>query len=188
MANCVDLLAGINASCEALNKVGGANKRVWIGQLSQTEGYTLNANGEIETITMGQDASSNDYTLKKFTGKKNKNNGTYELTAGDNVNTFNTSAILEVFHYTQGEREALENLINADDVFVIFQTDAGQVEVFGIDEGLNASAGTGGTGVNLQDKTSFTLTLSGEQRKLPYLFNNGGTLATSISYLDSISE
>lgn len=185
---CVDLIEGITASCEALNKVGGVNKRVYIGQLSQLDGYTKNVSGEIETITMADDASGNPYTLKKFTGKKNKNNGTYELTAGENVNTFNTSAILEVFHYTQAEREALVALINADDVFVIMQTDAGQVEAFGIDEGLNASAGTGGTGVNLQDKTSFNLTLSGEQRKLPYLVNNGGTLATTITYLNSISE
>jgi hypothetical protein len=185
---CVDLLAGIAASCDALNKVGGVNKRVWIGQLSQITGYSQDANGNIETITMDTDASSNPYTLKKFTGKKNKNNGTYELTSGDNVNTFNTSFNLEVFHYTQEDRENLEALINADDVFVVAQTDAGQIEVFGIDEGLNASAGTGGTGTNLQDKTSFTLTLSGEQRKLPYLFLNGGTLATSITYLDGISE
>jgi hypothetical protein len=185
---CIDLLNGIAASCDALNKVGGVNKRLWIGQLSQVTGYTQDAHDFINTITMGQDASSNPYTLKQFTGKKNKNNGTYELTAGENVNTFNTSFNLEVFHYTPEDRANLEALINADDVFVIAQTDAGQIEVFGIDEGLNASAGSGGTGVNLQDKTSFTLTLSGEQRKLPYLFLNGGTLATSITYLDGISE
>lgn len=185
---CIDLLSGINASCDALNKVGGVNKRVWIGQLSQVTSYDTDANGYIDTITMADDASSNPYTLKKFVGKKTKNSGTYELTAGENVNTFNTSFNLEVFHFTPEDRTNLEALINADDVFVIAQTDAGQIEVFGIDEGLNASAGSGGTGVNLQDKTSFTLTLSGEQRKLPYLFLNGGTLAASITYLDGISE
>ena len=185
---CIDLLNGINASCDALNKVGGVNKRVWIGQLSQITGYTLDGDGYVETITMDADASNNDYTLKKFTGKKNKNSGTYELTAGENVNTFNTSFNLEVFHFTPDDRENLEALINADDVFVIAQTDAGQIEVFGIEQGLNASAGSGGTGVSLQDKTSFTLTLSGEQMNLPKLFLNGGSLATSITYLDGISE
>jgi len=184
---CIDLINGIEASCDALNKVGGANKRVWIGQLSQVTGYTTDVDGFVDTITMDTDASGNDYTLKVFSGKKSKNSGTYELTAGENVNTFNTSFNLEVFHFTPEDRENLEALINADDVFVVTQTDAGQIEIFGIDEGLNASAGSGGTGVNLQDKTSFTLTLSGEQRKLPYLFLNGGSLATSITYLDGIS-
>jgi len=185
---CIDLLNGITASCEALNKVGGVNKRVWIGQLSQLSSFDTDVDGYIDTITMATDASSNDYTLKKFSGKKNKNSGTYELTAGENVNTFNTSFNLEVFHYTPEDRSNLEALINADDVFVLTQTDAGQIEVFGIEQGLNASAGSGGTGVGLQDKTSFTLTLSGEQMNLPKLFLNGGTLAASISYLDGISE
>lgn len=185
---CVDLLNGITASCSALNKVGGANKRVWIGQLSQLASYTTDGDGYIDDVTMGQDASSVDYTLKKFVGKKNKNSVTYEVTAGENVNTYNTSLTIEVFHYTPEDREAIEALVNADDVFAFVQTDAGQIEAVGIDLGLNASAGSGGTGVNLQDKTSMTLTLSGEQMTLPKLFLTGGTLAASIAYLDAISE
>jgi len=59
--------------------------------------------------------------------------------------------------------------------------------VFGIDLGLNASALSGGTGTLLNDKTSTTLTLSGEQTSMPKLFLNGGTLAASITYLDNIS-
>jgi len=82
----------------------------------------------------------------------------------------------------------LEGLVNADDLFVIAQTDAGQIEVFGIDLGLNAASGSGGTGTNLQDKTSFTLVLSGEQMNLPKLFDSGSGLAASIVALDAISE
>lgn len=187
MAECVDLLEGLEASCNALNKVGGVKKRVWVGQLSQldTVPYTTDVDGYIDTIDFA--LASPAYGLHKFSGKKTKNNGTYELTAGENVNTFNTSAILVLYHYTPADREAIENLVGADDLFVLFETEAGQIEVFGITQGLNASAGTGATGVGLQDDTAFTLTLSGEQLALPKLFLNGGTLADSITYLDGIS-
>ena len=187
MADCVDLLEGLDPSCNALNKVGGVKKRVWIGQISQlgTVPYTTDADGYVDTIAFA--TASPAYGLHKFIGKKSKHNGTYELTAGDNVNTFNTSAILVLYHYTPADREAIENLVNADDLFALFETEAGQIELFGITQGLNASAGTGATGVLLQDNTAFSLTLSGEQLSMPKLFLNGGTLADSITYLDGIS-
>jgi hypothetical protein len=94
---------------------------------------------------------------------------------------------LVLYHYTPADREAIENLVNADDLFALFETEAGQIELFGITQGLNASAGTGATGVLLQDNTAFSLTLSGEQLSMPKLFLNGGTLADSITYLDGIS-
>lgn len=187
MAECIDLLEGLDASCNALNKIGGVKKRVWVGQLSQLAAvpYTTDSDGYVDTIAFA--TASPTYGLHKFVGKKSKHNGTYELTAGDNVNTFNTSAILVLYHYTPDDRSAIENLINADDLFCLFETEAGQIELFGITQGLNASAGTGATGVALQDSTAFTLTLSGEQLSMPKLFLNGGTLADSITYLDGIS-
>jgi hypothetical protein len=187
MADCIDLLEGLDASCDALNKVGGVKKRVWVGQLSQlgTTPYTEDADGYVDTISFA--LASPTYGLHKFVGKKSKHSGTYELTAGDNVNTFNTSAILVLYHYTPADRSAIENLINSDDLFALFETEAGQIELFGITQGLNASAGSGATGVALQDSTAFTLTLSGEQLAMPKLFLNGGTLADSITYLDGIS-
>lgn len=181
MATCIDLLQGLDPSCFALNKAGGVNKRVWIGQLSQLAGYTTDGNGYITNISL------NSYeTLYKFVGKRDKNSGMYEGTIGENVNTFNQSVTLELYHGSPTERNAIAELYNADDVFCFLETNAGQIEVFGIDLGLNASALSGGTGTLLNDKTSTTLTLSGEQKTMPKLFMSVD-LATSISYLDSIS-
>ena len=64
----------------------------------------------------------------------------------------------------------------------------GKIEIYGLDKGLEASALAGGTGVALQDDNGITLTLSGEQTKLPEFFLVGGALATSVAYLDNISE
>lgn len=184
---CVDLVDGLEISCNAENKVGGINKRVYIGQLSQldTVPFTTDADGNIDEINFA--TASPAYGLHKFTSRKDKQSGTYELAPGENINIYETAVNLELFHYTQEDKDVIMQLVNADDVFVVVQNNAGQMEVFGIEEGLNASAGSGGTGVLLNDKTSFSLTLSGGQKKLPYVFLNGGTLATSISYLDGIS-
>lgn len=188
MASCVELVQGINPSCEALNKVGGVKKRVWIGQLNQISAYSLNASGYINTISMANDPSGNPYELKKFIGRKSKNSIKSSITAGDNINTFKQEVMLMLYHFTPEDREAIESLVNADDLFVIAETESGQIEVLGIDEGLNCSAGEGGSGVNLQDNTAFSITLGGEQRKLPYLFDSGSGLSGSKTYLDGLSS
>lgn len=185
---CAGLIQGQVADCAALDKVGGVKPRVWVGQLSQLDEvtpYTEDGDGYIDAINFA--SASPAYGLHKFVSKKEKHNGNTELVVGENVNTFNQQANLVLYHSTPEHREAIEQLINAEDVFVIFQTQAGQLEVYGITQGLNASAGNGGTGVVLNDSTAFSLTLAGEQLGLPKLFLTGGSLAASITYLDSIS-
>ena len=192
MANCVDLLQGLDPSCDALNKVGGVNKRVWIGQLSQldeTAKYTTDADGYIDVINMATLGSSPE-TLKKFYGKKKKNSTALEGVIGKNINTINQSVTLALYYSTPDEREAIENLYNADDVFVAIEGNYGAIEIYGIDLGLNASALTGGLGALLNDNTAVIITLSDEQLTLPKQFKSApsATLADDITYLDGISE
>ena len=157
-------------------------------QLSQlgTVPYTLDGDGFIDTIAFS--AGSPAFGLYEFSGKKSKNSGAWELTAGENVNTFNTSANLVLYPFTPEQVAACDALVGADDLFVIFPNEAGtKIWVYGITQGLNATAGSGGTGAALQDDTSYKLTLSGEQLASPMQFLNGGTIADSIAYLDGIS-
>lgn len=187
---CVQLLDSLDPSCLALKKVGGLNKRVWAGQLSQLTSYSQDSTTkDITSLTMGACASI-AYLLKKFVGKKYKHNGTYELVAGENVNTITQSIILVLYHFTSRDKEKIEQLINAEDLFFAIENNAGQIEFWGIEHGLNASAGSGGTGTLLNDPTAFTITLSGEQSGLSRIFNVGptATLAQNIAYLDSISN
>jgi hypothetical protein len=69
---------------------------------------------------------------------------------------------------------------------VFFETDNGEIEIYGLENGLYATALTGNTGEQMQDDTAFTFTLSGLQTSLPKYFLYGGSLATSIAYLDNI--
>lgn len=198
---CNNLTKGLDPTCEALKKLGGLAKRVWIGQLSQLDGYTVNESTlDIAALDMALSGSV-PYTLKKFIGKKLKNNANSELVVGENINVFNQSVILILYHKTSLETAAIEELAVAEDVFVIVETQAGDIEVYGIDTnglassddplgGLNGSAGTGGTGTALNDSTGYTLTLSGQHRIIKRNFNVSptATLAQNIAYLDAISE
>lgn len=187
MATCVEILQGIDPNCDALNKVGGIDKRVWVGQLSQLSGYTTDGSGYINTVTLAT-ISSIQQTLKKFTGKKFKHAATVEGVVGENVNTINQSLALSLYYSTPAERQAIEQLFNADDVFVFVEGNYGGVEAYGIDLGLNGSALTGGLGTLLNDNTAIIVTLSGEQRTLPKQVLVGGTLTATIAYLDGISS
>lgn len=192
MAACSFLTVGLDPSCEALKKLGGVNKRVYIGQLSDIDTITFGVDGEITALTLLVGA-----TLKQFIGKKEKNQGTYELVAGDTINLFNQSAILALYFDSDAERAAINQLVNVEDMFCIYETNAGHLEVMGIANsstlgydnfGLKATAGTGnGTGILINDDTSYKVTLSGNVPNLPMLFEPANTLAANITYLDSIS-
>lgn len=188
MSSCVDLIQGLNPSCEALNKVGGVNKRVWIGQMSQLDEaipFVVDTNTGYVTA-LGFISTSPAQKLFRFIGKTYKNSGSYELQVGENANTYNHSVTLALYHFTPEDRKTIETLAKADDVFVIIETEAQQVEIFGFNKGLTASAGTGGTGTNLNDSTAYTLTLSGQQLTMPKLMFITSFAAT-VDYLNDNS-
>jgi hypothetical protein len=187
---CDDLLDGSNPSCSALNKAAGINARIWVTQQSQITGYSTNGTtNDISAIAMDI-VSGVTGTLKKFIGKKFKNNASFPLTVGENVNTFLHTVAFAFYYSTSSELIVLQQLANADDLIAIVEGNDGKIQVYGIDLGLNASAGEGGTGTLLNDNTSYLITLSGEQLTTPRYFNThpGATLAQNIAYLDGISE
>lgn len=198
---CSNLTLGLDPSCEALKKLGGVAKRVWISQLSQLDGYTVNATTlDIESLSLAT-SSPEGYKLKKFIGKKLKHSATSPVEVGENINVFNQTVNLVLYYKTSLELSAIEGLVNAEDVFVLIENMDGDIEVYGIDTagtgnssdplgGLNCSAGDGGTGVALNDSTAYTVTLSGQHRTIKRLFNisTTATLAQNIAYLDAISE
>lgn len=197
---CDNLTIGLDPSCEALKKLGGLAKRVFIGQLSQLSEYTVNETTlDIEALVM-DDSTSPVSTLKKFIGRKLKHSTTTPLEVGENINVFNQTVALVLYAKTSLEKSAIEALSNAEDVFAIVEEMGGDLVVYGIDTqgsasssdplgGLNASAGEGGSGVLLNDSTAYTLTLSGQHRIMSRNFNitPTATLAQNIAYLDAIS-
>lgn len=189
MANCNDLIAGLNPACDALNKVGGVNKRVWIA-LKDNVTFSVDTAGYINSVSMGT-VGSIASKLYKFIGKKDKNNASWPVVSGDNINTFNHTALLSLYYANPTELLAIEGLVNSDETVVFMQMNDDKIIVLGSDTGLMVSAGEGGTGTLLNDSTAYTVTLSGEQKVMPKYFSINGTTATlaqNIAYLDALSS
>jgi hypothetical protein len=180
MAECIDIFRSIGASCNALNNVGGVNKRVWITQLSQVLNYTFDSDGYLNTIEL---TSGN--TLKTITGKKFSNSGTFEGVIG-NAKLIKQNAILKIFYSNPTDKSSIETYIKAQQLVVFFETESKKIEVYGLEKGMTLSAFVGGTGTNLQDESSALYTISGEQKSLPFYFRNG-TFIESVEYLNNLA-
>lgn len=196
-----NLTNGLDPSCFALKKKGGVAPTVYVGKLSWLDGYTVNETTlDVETLDMAANGSV-DYKLKKFKGKRLKNSANSPLEVGENINIFNQNVLLRLFYFTSLEMAAIEDLANVEDAFIILQNLEGQIEVYGIDTrggessedplgGLTGSAGEGGTGILLNDDSSYLLTMSGQHRVMKRIFNISptATLAQNIAYLEAIAE
>lgn len=187
MANCNELLVGLDPTCAGLNKVGGVNKRFWAIQKSNFT-YSTGGDGYVNNITPGVTGSITNQLIK-FTAKKDKISATWPMTAGDNVNTFNHSFVAPFYTSNPTEQLSVEKLLNADDVVIIYQENASNIRILGLENGLNGSAGEGGSGTILNDNTGYTGTLSGEQTTMPHYFSISptATLTQNIAYLDALS-
>lgn len=183
---CSTLAKGVQADCAAIKKIGGVDKRVWIGALDDLTAIAFGTDNIISSFTF---ASGKGFV--HVSGKKDKNNGAYEVTRGENVTTVNQTVNLSVYWSTAAQLAALNNLVQAEQLFVVLETNAGMLEVYGVSAGASfdnfglAPGGTGGTGTVMQDSTAFTFTLTGEQLNLPLLYAPGVALATNIAALDA---
>lgn len=165
MANCASDLQELDPSCAALKKKGGLKKRVWIGSYDNVVTVLDDTTGYIDGVSMVSASPVNK--LFKYIGKKLKHNGAFEGQVGENTNVINQNLNLVLYAYTPAEREAIEKLFNSEEVVAFVETEAGQIELWGYETGLTASALTGGSGTALNDSTAITITLSGQQDTLP---------------------
>lgn len=189
MADCSELIDDLDPSCAALNKAGGADKRAYITSKAQFT-YTIDGNGYVNSITMLNNGSI-PFKLKKFIGQPDKNSATWPLTAGDNVNTWNHTWIEPLYYSNPSELLAIEKAAKLKQAVVFFQGLDDKIMVLGLDKGMKATAGEGGTGILLNDSTAWTITLSGEQRTMPKYFSINGETATldeNLAYLDALSS
>ena len=187
MSDCIDILRSISATCASINQIGGVDKRAWVTQLNQIESYTFDSNGYVNSLVTKEIGTTNyRYELAQIVGKKNTHSGNYEGVVGENVSLVKQNAILKIYTDSPSDRDKVVDLFDAQELVVFFENSNGKIEVFGLDKGLEGSALVGGTGTEMQDDTAVTITLTGDQNKLPYYFLYGGSLATSIEYLDGI--
>jgi hypothetical protein len=182
---CAALSKGVQASCTAIKKVGGVNKRVYLGLLEDLETVTFGT-GNIVTALNFKDTKG----LVTYEGRKEKNNAGVEIERGENVNLRNHTVNLAVYYETAAQLTTLDDLIETEGLFAIIESNAGVLEIYGMNKtgsvdsyGLVAS-GSKNTGTVMQDSTAFNLTLTGGHTNLELYYNPGTALATNLAALD----
>ena len=194
MADCVlKILDGLDPTCQAKRRQGGVNKRIFIGNFDDIT-TTDDADGYIDTVVL---TSSPAAFLYEFIGQDFKHNYAYEGTIGENINTINPTLNLVLYYFTPAERSAIEQLYNAEKLVAFVEGNGGEgkatIEIFGLTNGLKASALSGGSGTNLNDTTALTISLAGEEDSLAKVLKTGsfnpnqsGYLQENIEYLEAL--
>lgn len=188
------ILDGLDPSCQALQKQGGVNERIWIGNFDDIA-TTDDDDGYIDAVVL---AGSPTPHLFQFKGRAFKHNYGIEGTIGENFNTLNQTLNLVLYYFSPAERLAIERLYNAKKLIAFVQGNGGDsksvIEIFGILNGLKASALSGSSGTVLQDTTALTVSLLAEESELPKVLKTGsfsptqaGYLQENIDYLDALS-
>ena len=157
---------GIEAGCNDLPQVGGIKKSIWIGNLSDLSSTraVFSSDGYINYL------SFNTYGgLYKFTGKKLSGSGGVELVNGEGANLFNHTCSFKVFTETPEAYSILESL-SGSDVFIIEETNNDQFKVYGLYNGLEMTGLTQNSGTEFTADTSFNITFTGAERRLPKFF------------------
>lgn len=189
MAGCSNSLTALDPSCAAVKKKGGFDKTFYVGNIADLDSVTYGSDQEVTAFTFAATKG-----FKKITGKRLKHGAETTLEAGDNVNmrTQNFNSVL--YAQSAAERAAVEALWDAEDIFVVAESNAGTLEVYGINKGSNsqfdnyglkASAGTWNDGVALNDDTGIPTSFSGDFDNGPLIYDEGTALATSIAALDA---
>lgn len=183
------LTTGLAGTCAAVKKAGGVNKSIYAGSVKDLTSITYGTDGDITALTF--DTSK---VLVKLTGRMEKNTASEPITAeGEgNVNIYVQTVQPVLYHFTQAERTAIEELFALDQAFFIVPMRSGQIVCYGLgsdvntflDYGLKLSEGDDAVGVLLNDMNAQTATFAGNMLHKAIIFNEGGTYAENITTLD----
>ena len=193
MAACNELLRGIDPNCEATRKPGGLNKRLYIGLLSDLTAVSFGTGNLVTGLTFAANKG-----FVKVIGKKEKHNSVMALEAGENFNLRNHGINAVIYYNTPAELESLDALLDVEGAFIVAETNAGELEVWGMNKGSNfanfglkASSIEGGSGTVITDSNIYTLGMTGNHENLQLYFDASTeqapkTLAENIALLDAM--
>lgn len=186
---CNELTKGINPNCDATRKAGGLNKRIYIGLLADLTAVTFGTGNVVTDFTFAANKG-----FVKFIGKREKHNSVMALEVGENFNLRNHGVNAVAYYNTPEELEALDALIDAEGAFMVVETNAGELEVWGLNKGTNfanfglkASAIDGGSGTAITDSNIYTLSMNGNHENLQLYFASvpgTSTLSEDIAILE----
>lgn len=166
----------------------GVDRTMYVGSISELAGFTRNADGEITALTM--QPTKFIYALS---GKKLKNSHSTAIKQNENSTLYTQTVNFVAYFDTQPEKDAIETLVQAEDLFVIVQNKYGRFEAFGLvgaegipAEGMSISAGTYAVEAASDGASSMLLTFTADESKMPVYTNFADEVVDEIAYLDDL--
>lgn len=186
MAECdYSLLKGVQASCAATKKVGGLNKRIYMASVTDLSAVVFGTYNSVTSFTFKADKG-----FTKWTGRKEKNSAGSDVEVGENLTLRNQTVSFGLYYETDQDLDSIDKMLDAEQIFVVVETNPGTLEVFGINKvafqnyGLRVTANPGNSGLLLNDSTAFTPALTGGFTNLQLIYNPAGSLSANIAALD----
>lgn len=178
--NCL-ITAGIDVNCDDLRKPGGLYREAWVFNLSDlTAPLAVTLENYITNLPL-----TTYRGLYKFAGTKYSHEATWTEQTSDGGNkSYAQSVTLRLFNSNPTHDAAIEDLGVAE-VGVIVRTNAGELLIYGAENGLTSDGSTGGAGRTATDATTSSIVLVGTERFLPKRLLVGGSATTTLAYLNA---
>jgi len=188
---CVTSLSiGLAGACASVKKAGGVNKAIYAGSVKDLTSVTFAEDGTVSALTFATGKQ-----LVKYVGRSAKNTASEPITAeGEgNVNEYVHTVQPVLYHFTQAERDAIEDLFALDQAFFIIPMRSGQILVYGLsknvstlqDFGLKLSEGDDAVGIELNDMNAQTCTMAGNMLHKAIIYNETITYSNNITAIEA---
>lgn len=191
MADCNSdaLLGNIDSNCDAVKRMGGVKSTIYATRLANITGATVDATTKnITAVTLGVGAK-----MLRLEGRKFRNTAGTELAVSDNGPRLrNQSVTFQAFIKTALQRNAVDALLDQEDMVLFVPTNGGQIKVYGYSlppnesSGLAVTAGSETDGTAIADNTSFGITFTGSEYNIPPIFEVATGYTDSIEYLEAL--
>lgn len=180
------ITSGITVNCVDLRRVGGVKQTLWLGNMADLL-------TPFDPIAIGNSyVSSIPFTtyksLYKIQGPKFAHSAKWTIQLSDAGNvSYQHDVTIRVFNDNPTEDGVLQDLSVAE-MFAITQTNNQEFLMWGIGNGLRATAGDASTGVKNGDDPITTLTLSGSEKTIFKRFLINGDINATLNYLNAVSN
>ncbi len=178
-------------NCLGLYKPGGADGVVYVGSRPDVATLTIGVTG-ITALTLKAGK-----VLYKYASKSYVHDAKGSLVVQENLNMFKHSITCKFFPFAQADWNALESLLKARRMFIIYISKAGKVIALGLDtnpylsdiddeRGLTPTSGDWAEGILQTDVGSLNVTLEGDFYNVRQEYKPAQSLATNITELDAL--
>lgn len=187
--SCISLSKSITPDCAALKRPGGVGRRAWLGSVLDISALTF---GQTNTHDLEAIAMKSTKRIVEVIGRPAKSSATTTFEDGENFSLRNQAVNLVLYAKTAAQRQALEEIIEQDQLFVVLERNDAQFEVYGIslinfaNWGLKVTGGSYNTGIELNDETGVTLELTGGFKNVPLVFDEEETYANNLAALTAL--